>query len=150
MLECLMPLREFSAIFDGVARCLAKDRQVQAAYVFGSVATGRVRPNSDIDLAVLLSPRVLPAEFFHRRLKLMSELGAALHRSDVDVIILNEAKPLLAHRVLSKGKLIFERSASARIRFQVNTANRYADLVPAFETYIRYLKKSVREGRIVG
>ena len=137
-------------MFDAVAGCLAKDRQIQAAYIFGSVATGRVRQNSDIDVAVLLNDRVPAAEFFPRRLKLMSELGAAVHRSDVDVIILNQATPLLAHRILSRGKLIFERSASARVRFQVNTANRYADLVPAFETYIRYLKKSVREGRIVG
>ena len=87
---------------------------------------------------------------FRYRLDLMTELGSALHRPDVDVVILNEAPPLLAHRVLSKGQLVFERSASARIRFQVMTANRYADLVPAFETYIHYLKKSVRERRIIG
>jgi len=84
------------------------------------------------------------------RLKLMADLGSALHRSDVDVVILNEAPPLLAHRVLSQGKLIFERSASARIQFQVKTASRYFDLIPMFETHIRYLKKSVREGRVVG
>ena len=86
---------------------------------------------------------------FKYRLKLMADLGSALHRSDVDVVILNEAPPLLAHRVLSKGKLIFERSASLRVRFQVNAANRYADLTPMFETQIHYLKKSVRDGRIV-
>lgn len=80
----------------------------------------------------------------------MADLGSALRRSDIDVIILNEASPLLAHRVLSKGKLVFERSASARVRFQVMTANRYTDMIPAYETYIRYLKSSVREGRIVG
>jgi hypothetical protein len=40
----------------------------------------------------------------------MSELGAALHRSDVDVVVLNDASPLLAHRVLSTGRLVFERS----------------------------------------
>jgi len=73
-----------------------------------------------------------------------------LHRADIDLVILNDAPPLLAQRVLSKGRLVFERSASARIRFQIMTANRYTDLVPAFETYIHYLKKSVREGRIVG
>jgi hypothetical protein len=87
---------------------------------------------------------------FQYRLDLMANLGAALRRSDVDVVILNEAPPLLAHRVLSKGKLVFERSASARVRFQVMTANRYADMVPAFETYLKYLKKSIREGRIIG
>ena len=80
----------------------------------------------------------------------MADLGAALHRSDVDVVILNDAPPLLAHRILSQGKLVFERSASARVRFQVRTAALYADMVPAFETQIRYLKKHAREGRTGG
>jgi hypothetical protein len=56
-------------------------------------------------------------------------------------VILNDAPPLLAHRILSKGRLVFERSASARVRFQVRTAARYLDLIPMFETHIRYLRK---------
>jgi hypothetical protein len=80
----------------------------------------------------------------------MVDLGAALHRSDVEVVILNDAPPLLAHRVLSRGTLVFERSASARVAFQVKTASRYFDLIPMYETHIRYLKKSVREGRVIG
>jgi len=140
----------FATIRDGVVKCVSGKPEVLAAYVFGSVATGRTRRNSDVDIAVLLGDNIRPSGMFRYRLRLISELGSALHRPDVDVVILNEAPPLLAHRVLSKGKLVFERSASARIRFQVMTANRYADLVPAFETYIHYLKKSVRERRIIG
>ena len=138
------------AVRAALLNCLSKVKDVQAAYLFGSVVTGRARRDSDIDIAVLLSDGILPRKRFQRRLKLISDLGSALHRSDVDVVILNDASPLLAHRVLSKGKLIFERSASARVRFQVQTANRYADMVPVYEMYIRHLKKSVREGRIIG
>jgi hypothetical protein len=93
---------------------------------------------------------VRQSETLQYRLKLMADIGAALRRPDVDVILLNEASPLLAHRVLSTGKLIFERSPSARIRFQVKVANLYADLLPMYELQIRYLKKSVREGRLIG
>ena len=118
--------------------------------MFGSVATGRARPDSDIDIAVLLDSKVQPSQFLEYRLELMADLGSALRRFNVDVVVLNEATPLLAHRVLSQGKLVFERSASARVRFQVQTASRYLDLIPMFETHIRYLKKSVRQGRVVG
>jgi hypothetical protein len=38
----------------------------------------------------------------------MGDLGSALRRSDVEVVILNEAPPLLAHWILSQGKLVFE------------------------------------------
>ena len=80
----------------------------------------------------------------------MAELGKALHRSDVDLVILNEAPPLLAHRVLSQGDLVFERSASIRVRFHVQTAARYQDLIPMYEAHIRALKKSVNTGKIIG
>ena len=145
-----MPARDFPVLQDAVAKCVSRQREIQAAYIFGSVATGRTRRDSDIDIAVLVSDRVRPSLMLKYRLHLIADLGSALHRSDVDVVILNQASPLLAHRVLSKGKLVFERSASARVRFQVRTAARYSDLIPMFETHIRYLKKSVKEGRIVG
>jgi len=133
-----------------VSLCVAKRPEIQAAYVFGSVASGRARADSDVDVAVLIDRRVPPGRILKYRLKLMADLGTALHRSDVDVVILNEASPLLAHRVLSQGTLVFERSAPARVRFQTKTAGLYLDLIPTFETHIRYLKRNVREGRIVG
>jgi predicted nucleotidyltransferase len=145
-----MPLRDLKPITEAIVQCISLKREIHAAYLFGSVVTGKTRRDSDVDVAVLLSDRMSASKRFEYRLKLISDLGAALQRSDVDVVILNDASPLLAHRVLSKGKLILEQSPSARIRFQVMIANRYADLVPAYETYIRYLKKSVKEGRIIG
>jgi predicted nucleotidyltransferase len=141
-----LPANVAKAISDSVS----SKKDVLAAYVFGSVAAGRARKGSDIDIAVLLRDTMSRPLMFQYRLNLIADIGAELRRSDVDVVILNEAPPLLAHRVLSLGKLIFERSASARIRFQVMTANRYADMVPAYETYLKYLKKSIREGRIIG
>ena len=143
-------IADVSSTTRAVVGCLSGRREIQAAYVFGSVATGRTRPDSDVDVAVLVDQRVKPAQMLKYRLKLMADLGSALRRSDVDVVVLNEAPPLLAHRVLSQGRRVFERSASARVRFQVKTAARYFDLIPMFETHIRYLKKNVRKGRVVG
>jgi hypothetical protein len=68
----------------------------------------------------------------------------------IDLVVLNDASPLLAHRVLSKGRLVFERSRSARVRFQVRTASRYADVIPMYETQIRYLKRQAQSGRLRG
>ena len=133
-----------------IARCVSRHREIQAAYLFGSAASGRTRIDSDLDVAVLLARPLDAKRSTVYRLELMNELGAALHRSDVDVILLNDASPLLAHRVLSKGRLAFERSKSARVRFQVRTAGLYLDLVPMFETQIHYLKKHARAGRIGG
>lgn len=141
-----MPVFDSSDVARAVARCASRRREVAAAYVFGSVATGRTRKESDVDVAILLA-RPLPASrALSYRLKLMADLGSALHRPDVDLVLLNDASPLLAHRVLSKGRLVFERSRSARVRFQVRTASRYADVIPMYETQIRYLKRQARSG----
>ncbi|MBI4885780.1 MAG: nucleotidyltransferase domain-containing protein [Acidobacteria bacterium] len=136
-----------SPLARAVARCASTRREVAAAYVFGSVATGRTRADSDVDVAVLLARPLPPNRSLRYQLKLMADLGSALHRSDVDLVLLNDASPLLAHRVLSKGRLVFERSRSARVRFQVRTASRYADVIPMYETHIRYLKRQAQAGR---
>ncbi len=133
-----------------VARCVSRRPEIQAAYIFGSVAQGRARPDSDIDIAVLVGRRIPDAHALRYRLRLAVELGAALHRSDVQLVVLNDAPPLLAQRVLSYGALVFERSHAARVRFQVRTASRYADMVPTMERYVQRLKQDVREGRVGG
>ena len=107
---------DVSSTTSAVVGCMSGRREIQAAYVFGSVATRRARPDSDVDVAVLVDRRVKPVRMLKYRLKLMADLGSALRRSDVDVVILNEAPPLLAHRVLSQGRLVFERSAPARVQ----------------------------------
>jgi predicted nucleotidyltransferase len=133
-----------------VSRICAARPEVAAAYIFGSVAQGRTRPDSDIDIAVLLADRFPPGRALDMRLTLAGQLGAGLRRDDVQLVLLNEVPPLLAQRVLSQGILVFERSREARVRFQVRTASRYADLVPTMEWYIRRLKNDVRENRLRG
>jgi hypothetical protein len=133
-----------------VARCVARHPDIQAAYIFGSVAQGRARPDSDIDVAVLLGHHLPDARALRYRLTLAGDLGAALHRNDVQLIILNDAPPLLAQRVLSRGVLVFQRSRAARVRFHVATARRYDDMLPTMERYVDRLKQHVGHGRAGG
>jgi len=145
-----MALQDLKSIEHAVANFLASRGEVQAGYIFGSLVTGRSRPDSDVDIAVLVSDHVIQDDPFRYRLELMTGLMAVLRRNDIDLILLNQAPPLLAHRVLKNGKLIFERSASARVAFQVRTVNRYFDTLPMRKLYLSYLKKHAREGNIFG
>jgi predicted nucleotidyltransferase len=145
-----MALRDMKSIERAAVSFLRTRREVEAAYIFGSVVTGRARPDSDVDIAVLVSKRVMRQDPFRYRLELMGDLAGVLGRNDVDLILLNQSPPLLAHRVLKTGRLIFERSPSARVAFQVQTVNRYLDTVPMRNLYLAYLKKHAREGRIFG
>lgn len=142
-----MTSTNFNSIRRAVLKCLKDRAEIQAAYIFGSVAGGRPHSDSDIDIAVLVSDKVMRHDAFQYRLDLAGDLMNARGRDDVDLILLNQAPPLLAHRVLSKGKLVLERSASARVAFQVRAVNRYLDTQPIRNIYMTYLKKQVREGR---
>jgi predicted nucleotidyltransferase len=81
---------------------------VASAYVFGSAASGRVHRESDLDIAVLLHWADYPNRRgrFEARLRLIAEVGAALHRNDIDLVILNDAPPHLARAIVTTGRRV--------------------------------------------
>lgn len=138
--------RTLQLVADRVAVLAAGRPEIAAAYVFGSLATGRNRPSSDIDLAFLLdadSARRRPLTY---RTDLVVDAGSALESFNVDVVVLNDAPPALAHNVLTKGKLVFERSRTARIAFQVQNLNRFMDLLPLHQVRLQYMKQRYGKG----
>jgi predicted nucleotidyltransferase len=124
-----------------VARVLDARPEVLAGYVFGSVAAGRARSNSDVDVAVLLSPAAMKREPSRLRLRLLSDLGSALRSNHVDLVVLNTAPPALAQNVVAGGVVVSERSRSARVAFHVRTLNRFVDTQPLRDLHLERLKR---------
>jgi len=77
-------------------QCLFQQHPVRLAYLFGSQATRRTHPNSDVDIAVLLDESLTSDELFAERLRLLGDLSHIFGTDNVDFVILNEAPPLLA------------------------------------------------------
>lgn len=65
----------------------------------------------------------------------------------VDLVVLNDASPLLAERVLRGGELLVSRSEPARIRWTVRAKSRYCDLVPLRRRLDRAVSERLRTGR---
>lgn len=78
--------------------------ELKLAVAFGSTARGEARPDSDVDLAILLDP-YSPS----LRLETEARLGRAARRP-VHVILLDEAPPLLRFEIARDGVLLIERS----------------------------------------
>ncbi len=97
-----------------------------------------------MDLAVLLSTTD-EMERFERRLELIGAVGEVLGRRSADVVVLNDAPPLLTHQVLTHGRLIAERDRMARVDFEVQAGKIYADLQPMYEYFSRDLFQKIRE-----
>lgn len=126
-------------------------REIEAVYLFGSAAIGKTGPLSDLDIAVLLKGRLGPSRAeFRRELELTADVMHACRRSDVDVVFLNQAPPLLAYEVVQKGQVLFERDRARRVEFEVNALKRMFDLEPFLETARRILKRRLREGSYGG
>lgn len=112
-----------------------KARDVYAAYLFGSVARGTARPDSDVDVAVLLDAG-RPKTLAEMPTALQQDLTLLLGRP-VDLVVLDGAPPDLVHRVLRDGRLILDRDRSRRIAFEVRARNVYFDMRPILDEYRR-------------
>jgi predicted nucleotidyltransferase len=108
---------------------------VAAVYLFGSHAEGRAHRESDVDIGVLLNHDVFAAarERDDLRVTLGSELIAVLHHNQVDLVILNDAPPLLGRHIVTAGRRIFLGDAALDHAFVRDVQLRAADLAPFLE-----------------
>jgi len=105
---------------------------VISAYLFGSVAEDRAHRESDVDIGVLLdrSRHSRPADRFRERVRLGSALIGVLHRNEIDVVVLNDAPPLLGRRVVTEGRRVFCRDRDIDREYVRVVQSRAADLEP--------------------
>ena len=130
-------------------RGVFRRRPVIFAYLFGSRARGRPRASSDVDLAVYLSRALSVRARESLRLRLLGEACAALGRDDVDLVILNDAGPLLAFRVIESGKPVFSKDELARVRFEARAMALYYDRLPASMRSADLMLERVASGRLL-
>jgi len=97
---------------------------VDALWVYGSEATGRSRPDSDLDVAVLFREPPSPRELAELR----ADAAAAPDRP-VDLVDLDRVSPLLAYQVLKHGRLVVDRNPSRRHRFTAGVPARREDIL---------------------
>jgi predicted nucleotidyltransferase len=121
--------RNINEIRGAVVEYFEKHPEIEVVYVFGSVAQGRTNVLSDIDIAIITDNQQIKEKAYRYGYKaeILTDLISLLKTSEVDLVILNEAGPLLRHRILSFGKLIYSKNEKKRIQFQIDTLNKYND-----------------------
>ena len=117
-------------------------RGVAAAYLFGSRAAGRAHAESDVDIGALLAWDAFPTARarFDAGVRLAAWLIAELGHPDVDLVVLNDAPPTLARRVVTEGVPLHVADPELEHAFRRDVQLRAADLEP-FLRRTRQLKR---------
>ncbi len=110
-----------------IAKALRPRREILEAYLFGSRARGSSRAESDTDIAVFVDRALAPDPPFGYAAELNAVLMSALGSSSVDLVVLNDAPPLLYHRVLRDGTRLLARDPAATTTREGRALSRYCD-----------------------
>ncbi|OQX81997.1 MAG: hypothetical protein B6D56_00995 [Candidatus Omnitrophica bacterium 4484_70.1] len=131
---------DFEIIKKSLKEYFQQHPEIEIAYIFGSVVQGRKNLLSDIDVGIILDDSQIKQELYRYGYKaeILADLIKILKTNEVDLVVLNEASPLLKHRVLYWGKLIYCRNERRRIQFQINTINEYNDFKQIRRKYFAY------------
>jgi predicted nucleotidyltransferase len=108
--------------------------EITAVYLFGSTIKGYERPESDLDIAVLLEPSFKHPGYDYQ-LKLEEELNNILD-TEVDVIIINDVPLPLQYSSAVQGKLIYSKDDLKRAQEEIKIMDRYEDLKDFYQ--LRY------------
>lgn len=127
--------------YEDVLEVLRDDDRVRLVYGFGSFVQGVVGPLSDLDLAVLLERRL----DWDAERNLRARLAAVSPR--VDLVILNEAPPVLRYEILTTGRCLLARDPDEQAEFEITSLSRFLDFQPVRRVQQQYLQERVRERR---
>lgn len=130
-------------IFDLVRAALEREPAVVLAYLFGSHARGQAGHGSDVDIAVLTSPRLGLLEWG----ALLERLQRALKGHPVDLADLHGAPPLLCGEVVREGVPAVVRDPEVRFDFEQRTVRRLEDSRHLRATQQALLREAASDGR---
>jgi predicted nucleotidyltransferase len=116
--ECLISIADMLRQFGGI----------ELAYLFGSHATGEAGPNSDLDLAILLTD---PAD----RDSLIMQISHHIHKRSagsgfVDGVDLRMAPLELSYNIIASGVCVYQKDTFTRVEYEAGIMSRYGDYLP--------------------
>ncbi len=115
----------------GLGGILGEYPFIASAYVFGSVASGKAGPMSDVDIALLLRHDAPSGkDLIHTEDYLAYRIAKELGVREVDIVDLNRQGLVFQHQVLKSGRLIYDADPALRIAFTASVISRFCDFEP--------------------
>ena len=118
---------ENATVQAAIEQVLAHHPSIVVAILFGSLATGHSRNDSDLDLAVASTSPLDP----QIRIQLIEELAVALGRP-VDLIDLAQTHGPLLQQILTKGRLLICTDRTRYANLLLRVVYEEADVMPYY------------------
>jgi len=119
-------------------------KDIAFAFLFGSAARGKVRRDGDVDIAVYFWPeKDIEWEAFKKKYKGENSIGLHLERilkKEVDLVVLNRARAILADEIIRKGKPIIIKNRGILMDFFCIVSDEAEYVKNWFETYYKERK----------
>ena len=113
---------------------LMQETSVIFAYLFGGLASCKVTPLSDVDIAVYVS---IESEFDVYHLELFDKLAGELESAELDLVFLNTAPLSLAGRILQNKLILVDKDPLQRYDYESLTLRKFFDFRFKEEEYFR-------------
>lgn len=127
-------------IKEAVGSALMDMKEIAGVYLFGS-ALGLCRPDSDIDIGLVIKPLYGKPDKYYLDIALAAETRLnPIDGHPFQVVPLNITDCIFAFNAIRKGRLIYERGHDAVTDFTEMISRRYGENYPR---YIKYLKEIV-------
>ena len=102
---------------------LTMHSDIVLVFLFGSFPRGEITSFSDLDIALFFTDAI----DFYRINELKEDISEMLG-IEADIVVLNNASPVIKMQVLKKGTLLINKDQRAYNEFFVNTVKEYDDL----------------------
>jgi predicted nucleotidyltransferase len=136
-------------LLETLERYFSKRNDIAFAFLFGSATRGKIRKEGDIDIAVYFRPdKGVEWENFSKRYKGENRIALDLERllkKEIDLVVLNRARSVLADEIIRKGKSIIIRDRGIFLDFLCIVSDE-AEYVRDWLT-ASYQEKTVASGR---
>lgn len=114
---------------------------VKLSVLFGSQATGKTHPKSDVDLAIWVSEPQLPLT----KLNWLRELEEGLGKSVSLVLVSPNTNPVLGMEIARDGRVVFEQEEGLWLKCRHQLWHNYNNSLPFRQTLQEHLAKYVQE-----
>lgn len=124
--------------------------QISAVLLFGSLASGKETPLSDVDLAVLYSKSLSIEELDRLHFQVLGITTDVLQSDDIDLINLNTAPLAMQYGAIKQSKILLLNNRAEYIDFWEQSVKYYLDFKPLLDECNKALLDTLTRRAVYG